>query len=160
MKFLNMVLNNVWLLFMRVLNKSNRMKMIFVFVVGFISRVFVNNVYNVNVFLDYLDQISLIYYLFFSLFIIIIHEFVDCFNNVFPSFSFINVIDNILISIVGFIVRLIKLINLRIFHYKLEDIKLSSLSSNKIFKTFITKNKVVLNINESENNDSGVESSN
>src|SRR6266536_3476511 len=151
MKFINKFLNVVWLLFKRILNRSNRNKIILVFV---------NNVYNVNVFLDYLDQISLIYYLFFSLFIIIIHEFVDYFHiNLFPSLSIISIIDNIIINFVYFIVRIIKFINIRIFHYKLEDIKLSSLCSNKIFKTFISSNKVVMYINESENNDSGVSNS-
>ncbi len=90
MKFINKFLNVVWLLFKRILNRSNRNKIILVFILGFVTRVFVNNVYNVNVFLDYLDQISLIYYLFFSLFIIIIHEFVDYFHiNLFPSLSII-----------------------------------------------------------------------
>jgi len=120
-------------------NRSNLNKVIFIFTFGLISRAFVNVIYNVYVFSGYLNKVYVIYYLFFSFLIIIIHEFVD-------FVTFLNVIDNIIIHIVGFIVRVLIFINKRIFFYKLEDIKISLPS---VKKGFININKIVMHINES-----------
>jgi len=163
-----MFFNYVYLLFRLIFNKSNRNKFIFIFILGFVSRVFVNNVYNVNVFLDYLNQVSVLYYLFFSLFIIIAHEFIDYFSiNFIPSFSFISGMYKIIINIVGFIVRVFISMNIRIFYYKPEDINISSIPSVKrgfeYLNTLFNRNKVVMHINEynpSNTSYSGSQSSN
>jgi hypothetical protein len=64
-------------------------KVIFIFMISFVSRVFINNVYNVNVFSYYLNQVSVVYYLSFSWFIMIIHLFYDYFHfNDIPSSEF------------------------------------------------------------------------
>src|SRR3982750_1169983 len=84
-------------------NRSNLNKVIFIFTFGLISRTFINNIYNVNVFSGYLNQVSVVNYLFFSFLIIITHELVDYYHiNIFPFITFLNVIDNIIINIVGF----------------------------------------------------------
>src|SRR6266496_29474 len=138
-KYLKSFFNSFCLLFRKMFNRSNLNKVIFIFTFGLISRAFVNVIYNVYVFSGYLNKVYVIYYLFFSFLIIIIHEFVD-------FVTFLNVIDNIIIHIVGFIVRVLIFINKRIFFYKLEDIKISLPS---VKKGFININKIVMHINES-----------
>jgi hypothetical protein len=51
-----------------------------IFVVGFVSRVLVNNFWDVNVFLDYLNSISLGYYGFMSIFVVLVHELFSYFD--------------------------------------------------------------------------------
>ena len=43
-------------------NKSILVKVLFIFLIGFISRIIINNYFDVNVFLDYTNYISIIYY--------------------------------------------------------------------------------------------------
>jgi hypothetical protein len=45
-----------------------------IFVVGFVSRVLINNFWDVNVFLDYLNSISLGYYGFMAIFGVLVQE--------------------------------------------------------------------------------------
>jgi len=45
-----------------------------IFVVGLVSRVLVNNFWDVNVFVDYLNSISLLYYGFMSIFVVLVNE--------------------------------------------------------------------------------------
>jgi hypothetical protein len=127
-KNLKELFNSISLFFKIIFNRPNLNKVIFIFILGFISRAFINNIYDVNVFTDYMNKISFIYYLFFSLFIIIIHEFINYFHiNIIPSFLFINQIFNIIIKIFDFVIRIFISMNKRIFFYKLEDIKISSI---------------------------------
>jgi len=84
-------------LFTRIFNRSNLNKAIIIFVIGFITRIIVNYIYGVNVFSEYLNKISFIYYISFSFIIVIIHEFVAYFN--------INVIPSFIIDSYGFIVK-------------------------------------------------------
>jgi hypothetical protein len=82
---------NVFSILSRIFNKSNFGKVVILFIVGFASRLFINNMYN-NVFLDYFNYISILYYIFFSVFIVLVHEFVDYLSF---SFSFSSIIYNI-----------------------------------------------------------------
>jgi len=45
-----------------------------IFVVGFVSRVLINNYVGVNVFVDYLNSISLGYYGFMAIFVVLVNE--------------------------------------------------------------------------------------
>src|SRR6266576_2220255 len=57
-----------------VFNRLNLSKVLVIFVVGLISRVLINNFWNVNVFVDYLNSISLGYYGFMAIFVVLVHE--------------------------------------------------------------------------------------
>jgi hypothetical protein len=75
-------------LFSKVFTRNNGIKVIIVFLVGFISRIFVNHFYHVNVFLDYLNLISFAYYSCMSLFVVFIHEVVTYYElNIIPTFT-------------------------------------------------------------------------
>jgi hypothetical protein len=104
----------------RIINKSNFNKVLIIFSVGFVSRVLVGCFFNVNVFLDYFNFIYILYYIFFSVFIVLVHEFVDYF-----SFSFSSIIYTSFVEFIGYIVRMFGLMNFRIFSIRLGDIKLS-----------------------------------
>lgn len=79
----------------RIFTKANLNKFIIIFTVGFISRAVVCYIYNINVYSDFLHNISLIYYFFFSIFTVLVHEFVVYTDfNIIPSY-----IINIFVSI-------------------------------------------------------------
>ena len=113
-----------------VFNKKNFNKIFFIFIVGFVSRFSLNNMYNINIFLNYFNYISILYYIFFSVFIVLVHEFVDYF-----SFSFSNIIYTSFVEFFGYIVRMFGLRNFRIFSIRLGDIKLSSIIKGANFIT-------------------------
>ena len=133
-------------LFSRIFHKSNFDKFLIIFIVGFASRILVNYFYSVNVYCDFLTPISLYYYVCMSAFIILVHEFVSYFN--FSCFSFISGLFNVFIKSIVFIIRMFISMNKRIFFYKLEDIKISSLIKGvKYF--FSNRNEATMIINES-----------
>jgi hypothetical protein len=132
----------------RIINKSNFNKVLIIFSVGFVSRVLVGCFFNVNVFLDYLSYVSIFYYIFMSAFIVLVHEFEHYFNfNIVPLFSFVNEIYTSISKIIGFIVRMLVSMNTRIFSYKLEDIKISSIIKGA--KHLFSIDKATMDLNES-----------
>ncbi len=137
------------------LNKSNFNKFLSIFLVGFVSRILVGYFYSVNLYLDFLSPVSILYYISMSAFIVLVHEFVNNFN-IIPSFSFINEIYNIFIDMVGFIIRMLISMNKILFSYKLEDIKISSIIKGG--KYFFNRNKATIEVNQtlaSQENDNG-----
>jgi len=71
----------------RIFNRNNFTKLIIIFVVGFVSRTLINYYYDINVFVEYTSIISLVYYWWMSMFIVLIHEFVAYFEiNIIPTF--------------------------------------------------------------------------
>jgi len=149
----------------RVFNRPNFNKFLIIFIVGFVSRILVGYLYNVNVYLDFLSLVSILYYICMSAFIVLVHEFVDYFNfNFIPSFSFINEIYASIINIFGFIIRMLISMNSRIFSYKLEDIKISSIvkgakllfsidkATMEIFESNYSKNSNITSITDSKPN--------
>ena len=58
----------------RIFNRLNLSKVLVIFVVGFVSRVLVNYLWDVNVFVDYLNSISLGYYGFMAIFVVLVNE--------------------------------------------------------------------------------------
>lgn len=68
-------------------NRSNISKIIIIFIVGFVSRVLVVHFYGVNVYLEYLDIISFIYYALMAMFIVVLGEIISYSEfNIIPSF--------------------------------------------------------------------------
>lgn len=51
--------NKLPILLGKIFTKSNLNKVIIIFIVGFISRIFLVNIYNVNVYFEYLNIISI-----------------------------------------------------------------------------------------------------
>jgi hypothetical protein len=69
-------------------NRVNLTKIFIIFSFGFMSRFFVNYFSDVNVFVDYTNFISLAYYIFMSIFVVLVHELVSFFNlSISPNFS-------------------------------------------------------------------------
>lgn len=64
-------------LYNKVFNKPNIIKVIIIFTIGLISRIIIVNLYNINVFVQYFEYISLLYYCFISMFIVLVHSFFD-----------------------------------------------------------------------------------
>jgi hypothetical protein len=140
---------NMFSVLNRIFNKSNFNKILIIFIVGFVSRIFVGYLYNINVYLDYLCLVSILYYICMSAFIVLVHEFVDYFHfNIVPSFSFINEICTCIINIISYIVRMLISMNTRIFSYKLEDIKISYMIKGA--KHLFSKDKATLEFFESD----------
>jgi len=121
-----------------ILNKSNMNKMLIIFILGFITRIFINYIYNVNIFRDYLDTISIIYNILIHIHIVLIYDIISHFN--FNVFSYI-------CNILSYIIKNLSFMNKRIFLYKLEDIKISSILEGA--KYFFNRDKVIMYMNDS-----------
>nr|YP_009327774.1 hypothetical protein [Epichloe typhina]APB96733.1 hypothetical protein [Epichloe typhina] len=71
----------------RTLTPVNVSKAIVIFFVGFISRYFINDYYDINVFKEYLTLVSITFYSVFAAFVVFINELFSFFNiNLIPSF--------------------------------------------------------------------------
>lgn len=70
----------------KIFNKKSIIKIFIIFIVGFIIRIIVNYFYNINVFIDYTNIISIIYYYFMALFVVVINEITTQFQFPFSSF--------------------------------------------------------------------------
>lgn len=80
--------------FKKIFNRVNLTK---IFIVGFLSRFLVNYFADVNVFVDYTNYISIIYYACLSFFIVFINDVVSYFQlSLFPSFKSIILLFNYL----------------------------------------------------------------
>lgn len=130
----------------KIFNKPNLNKILIIFIVGFTSRIFINYMYNINVFVDYLNKVSIIYYVSMSMFTVLIHEIITFFNiNIIPSYAFnsINYIIKVIHSLCKYITTVfnnIFSINKKIFdNLKLRDFTISSirklLKDNPLFNS-------------------------
>ena len=70
----NKLIYNITSFLKRNINRLTLSKVLVIFVVGLVSRVLVNNFWDVNVFVDYLNTISLTYYGFMSIFVVLVNE--------------------------------------------------------------------------------------
>lgn len=75
-------------MFKNLFSKRNIIKIFTIFCFGIITRTFVNDFFEINVFTDFLSYISITYYLLFALFIAFIHELVD---NIMPTITPFNI---------------------------------------------------------------------
>jgi hypothetical protein len=131
----------------RFFNKLNLHKILTIFIVGFISRIFINYFYSINVFTEYLTFVSVIYYIFMSVFIFIVHELTNYFSfSLIYPFSFINWLINNFINTLGNIIKIFISINIRMFSYKLEDIKISYIIKGA--KHFVNRDKKNIYMNQ------------
>jgi hypothetical protein len=114
----------------KILNKSNINKILIIFIVGLTSRIIINYIYNINVFIDYFNKVSIIYYILMSTFIVLVHEVVTYFDvNIIPSCIF----DNI---------KYVMSMNSKVFNYmkSKKNFTISSISKklNNIYLDFFT----------------------
>jgi len=70
----------------------NLLKIVFLFLFGFSTRYLINEIFSINVFVDYTHWISIIYYFFLAFFTFIINELFVGFTYTVPSFN-VNVQD-------------------------------------------------------------------
>jgi hypothetical protein len=118
--------NNFTVLFSRIFTRANLNKAIIIFIVGLITRILIGLNYNVNVFSDYFNSISITYYISFSFFIVLVHEIVPYFDiDIIPS-HFTNLYSIIRNNIV-YTYNNICYINKFIFSLKLDDFRISSI---------------------------------
>jgi hypothetical protein len=61
-------------------------KIIIIFICGLISRLFVNNYFDINIFIDVFNYISILYYLFFSFFVVFVRDYINIYNFSMPNF--------------------------------------------------------------------------
>jgi hypothetical protein len=149
------IANKLPILLSKIFTKANSNKMIIIFIVGFISRVLIVNFYNVNVYFEYTNIISIMYYSSMSFFIVIVHEFVNYFEfNIIPSYIlelypfFVNAYKYI-INFASFLCKTINSANRVIFYLKLADFKVSSIRRNFILD--LNKEKMTMGINIDDN---------
>jgi len=81
----------------KIFSKSNISKIIIIFVVGFVSRVLVCHFYGINVYTEYFNNVSCIYYMLMATFVVILGEVVTYFE--------INIIPSSLINSYTFVIR-------------------------------------------------------
>src|SRR6267378_3682104 len=117
--------------FFKIFNKKSIIKIFIIFIVGFVIRITVNYVYNINVFIDYTNIISIIYYYFMALFAVVINEINLQFQ--FPISSFF-----------GYVFSVVK----KFPFINLDDLKLSFL--NKSIKKGGYLNNSVSKINNTK----------
>ena len=114
-------------LFRKIFNKNNISKIIIIFIVGFISRIFINYFYNVNVFRDFLHPFSIGYYFFFASFVVFINELFSTFNlSILPGF----------VRLFASIPRFSSLLSSLSF-FKFEYFKLSSCAKARHFSKYL-----------------------
>jgi hypothetical protein len=147
--------NKLPILLGKIFTKPNLNKVIIIFIVGFISRVFIVNIYNINVYFEYLSIISILYYSCMSFFIVVVHELVNYFEfNIIPSYllELYTVVINIIKNIINFgkyLREIINYTNKLIFSLKLSEFKISSIRKN--FMLYLNKEKMILDVDISDN---------
>ena len=75
--FINLItrfVKTLYVLYNRVFTFSNFLKVSIIFLLGLFSRYLVNHVWDVNVFVDYTNIISVFYYFIFSIFVVLIND--------------------------------------------------------------------------------------
>jgi hypothetical protein len=113
----------------KIFNKPNLNKILIIFVVGLTSRILINYIYNINVFIDYFNKVSIIYYVLMSMFIVLIHEVVTYFD--------INIIPYCIFDNIKYVIS----INSKVFNYvKLKDFTISSINKKlkNVYLDFFT----------------------
>ncbi len=127
----------------KIFNKSNINRAIIIFIIGFISRILVCHIYGINVYSEYLNEVSLTYYGLMAVFVVTISEIVSYFElNIIPSFIIdyyyftLNVIIKVFNTTFNLLFSMgksISYINSKIYLFlttkdiSIKDIKLSSL---------------------------------
>ena len=79
-----------------IFKKVNLKKIFFIFIIGLVSRLVVNNYFEVNVFSDFFNKVSLVYYFLFSCFLVIVNEL--------GNFSFLPSFFSMFLSVNSFLI--------------------------------------------------------
>lgn len=121
-----------------IFNKKNLTKIVIIFTIGLSSRMIINNYFNINVFTDLFNSISLIYYFIFACVTVSVHYLVDNFNlSLFP-----NIFQKLSINF-----NFMK--NIKLKYYSINEIKQIS---RDYFNTTAERDKLLLtNSNETKN---------
>lgn len=83
-------------LFDKIFTRSIFSKIIIVFSVGLVTRIIVFYIYDINVFVEFFNRISIIYYSFMAIFVVVLNEVFAYFDiNIIPKFHFINQIKDL-----------------------------------------------------------------
>jgi hypothetical protein len=141
---------NLSILISKIFNISNLNKVIIIFTIGLISRIFIGHFYNLNVFSEYFHLISIVYYSFFSLFIVAVHEIINHFNiNIIPSF--ITDLPFYFVNLYNYCLNLLKGVVNNIKSPIIRSIKLFSIAGD-ISKNITTdSSKMRINVDNSNN---------
>lgn len=83
------------LFFNKFFTTANFSKILVIFTVGLLSRYFINEYFNINVFTEYWSMVSVTFYSLFATFVVFIHECFTFFN--------VNIIPNFIINILNYI---------------------------------------------------------
>lgn len=128
---------NIRALLSRIFNKSNISKVVIIFSVGLVSRFLVDSYFNINVFIDYLNSISILYYFSMSIFRVFINELASYYDlNIIPSFilHFFNSLIELVESVKGLYRIRWKMFNLKGSNlFTLKDAFTSFLKDNKLY---------------------------
>jgi hypothetical protein len=151
----------------RILNKSNINKILIIFIVGLTSRIIINYIYNINVFIDYFNKVSIIYYILMSTFIVLVHEVVTYFDvNIIPSCIFDNI--KYVMSMNSKVFNYMKLKNIYLYFftnklhmtqaYSYDNIK-ENLSENDLNTKVLTRSTKSISSHNNKNSSHGSNSS-
>jgi len=122
-KYINNTIRIFAFLINKIFNKSNFIKFIFIFTIGFSTRVIINYIHNINVYTDYFYNISLIYYICLSVFLILTHEIVEYYQfNIIPSFF-----SHIYLNITNYIYDMLSNLNKSILSIRIYNRSLNSI---------------------------------
>ena len=138
----------------RIFTKINFSKIIIIFTVGLISRIFIGFYYDINVFIEYYKSISLIYYSVMAIFIVTLGELFNYFNlSIIPSFIFdyYNVINEGFSRLSSNLKRIyisLKQVNNNINCLKISDFTLKSINSYLSLLSKIVKNIFTMDYNK------------
>src|SRR5579871_1486723 len=119
--FFTNIKNSLPSIMKRIFTKKNISKIIIIFLVGLIIRIIISYCYNVNVFFEFFHKISLIYYSFMAIFIVVLNETFALFNfNIIPQF--------VLEYLISFqnIIKCINQLNSKILNLKSSDFNIKS----------------------------------
>ena len=140
----------------KIFNKSNLNKILIIFIVGLTTRISINYIYNINVFVDYFNKISIIYYVSMSMFTVFIHEVITHFNiNIIPTYLFdsCDYIKKLIFNLVNLVIyafNTIKSISTKIFgNLSLRDFSIFSIK-NLIKDNPFFNNSIKLSLTNNE----------
>jgi len=126
-------------------NKKILIKTVILFTIGLSTRTFINHYYNINVFTDCFNGISIVYYLLLSYLIMFI-------NNIFGDTNFISAFFDKNLKFKNYMALSIKDENIKDEHEELKPMpnSVSADINNTNFEDFINKRNQYLNLTQDE----------
>lgn len=141
-------------LIQRIFTKNNVSKILIIFTVGLITRIIISNSYNVNVFIEFFNKISIIYYSLMSIFVVVLNEVFTYFElNILPQFifEFFTLLRGLTFNIIKSTSQLtLKILNLKFSDFSLKSIAFSI--KNLVNYCINDRNKLTIGESEPESN--------